>query len=142
LAGERRTHPHRLEVGVGDRVQLLGLDGGAGPQLLAVGGLDEAAAVLDVVGQDTAEDAGPKVADLLAALVDHPDRDAAVGATVLFQDDHLLGDVDETTGQVAGVRGAESRVGQTLSGAVRGDEVLDRKSTRLNSSHVKISYAV
>src|SRR5690606_40314401 len=77
------------------------------------------------VVQDTAKDAGPKVADLLAALVVHPDRDAAVGATVLFQDDHLLGDVDETTGQVAGVRGAESRVGQTLSGAVRGDEVLE-----------------
>src|SRR5690606_39310338 len=30
----------------------------------------------------------------------------------------------------------------TLSGSARTDEVEDRKSTRLNSSHVKISYAV
>src|SRR5690606_41787715 len=83
--------------------------------------------------------------------------------------------------KVAGIGGLERRIGQTLAGAVGGDEVLqhvqafaeagenrvlddfvsgdlllglgheaahagklldlDRKSTRLNSSHVKISYA-
>ena len=46
---------------------------------------------------------------------------------VLLQRNHVLGDVNETTGQVAGVRGAERRVGQTLAGAVRRDEVLQHE---------------
>src|SRR5690625_6098288 len=42
---------------------------------------------------------------------------------------------------VAGTRGTQ--VGQQLLGqAQRGQHVADRKSTRLNSSHVAISYAV
>src|SRR5690606_41545169 len=42
---------------------------------------------------------------------------------------------------VVAVEEVEHRVGQAL-GRVEPAPVLDRKSTRLNSSHVKISYAV
>ena len=40
-------------------------------------------------------------------------------------DDHVLGDVDQATGQVTGVGGAQRRVGEALSGAVGRDEVLE-----------------
>src|SRR5690349_23688155 len=46
------------------------------------------------------------------------------GAAVILGHDHVLRHVDQTARQVA-------RIGR-----------LDRKSTRLNSSHVEISYAV
>ena len=39
-------------------------------------------------------------------------------------DDDVLRDVDETAREVAGVRRLERRVGETLTGAVRRDEVL------------------
>src|SRR5690606_40296618 len=40
------------------------------------------------------------------------------------------------------VRGVRNRMGFNNEGAAAAAERLDRKSTRLNSSHVKISYAV
>ena len=48
-----------------------------------------------------------------------------VGAAVGLADDDVLGDVDETAGQVAGVGRTQRGVGETLAGAVRGDEVLE-----------------
>ena len=50
-----------------------------------------------------------------------------VDLAVLLADDELLRDVDETTGQVAGVGGAERGVGETLAGTVRRDEVLEHR---------------
>ena len=40
-------------------------------------------------------------------------------------DDDVLGHVDQTAREVAGVGGLERGVGQTLAGAVRRDEVLE-----------------
>src|SRR5690606_42064942 len=37
---------------------------------------------------------------------------------------------------------ADAPIGLTLQGVVGSESCIDRKSTRLNSSHVKISYAV
>src|SRR5699024_2607732 len=42
-------------------------------------------------------------------------------------DDDVLGDVHETTGEVAGVRGPQRRVGQALPRTVGGDEVLEHR---------------
>ena len=50
--------------------------------------------------------------------------EAAVGAAVLLADDDVLRDVHQTTGQVTRVGGTQGGVGQTLTGTVRGDEVL------------------
>ena len=57
------------------------------------------------------------------------DPDAERRAAVLLTDDQLLGDVDETTGQVAGVRSPQRRVDEALAGAGRGDEVLEGLET-------------
>ena len=49
------------------------------------------------------------------------------GAAVDLADDDVLGHVHQAAGQVARVGGAQRRVGQTLAGAVRGDEVLQHR---------------
>src|SRR3954467_9439999 len=51
--------------------------------------------------------------------------DVLVGAAVLDPDDHVLRDVDQAPGEVAGVGGAQGGVGQALAGAVRRGEVLE-----------------
>ena len=61
----------------------------------------------------------------LRVAVDVLDPDAAACSAVVLADDELLRDVDETTGQVAGVGGAQGGVGETLAGTVGGDEVLE-----------------
>ncbi len=49
------------------------------------------------------------------------------GAAVGLANDHVLGDVDQTPRQVARVGGAQGGVCQSLSRAVRGDEVLEHR---------------
>src|SRR5690606_10106774 len=53
-----------------------------------------------------------------------PDLEALRRVAVELADDDILRDVDETTSQVPGVRGAKRRVRKTLARTVRGDEVL------------------
>ena len=53
--------------------------------------------------------------------------DVLLRLAVLLADDHVLRDVDETPREVARVGGAESRVGETLAGAVGRDEVLEHR---------------
>ena len=62
--------------------------------------------------------------DHLAVLADLGDLDAVGHMAVLLPDDDILGDVHHAAGQVTGVRGTQSRVGQALPGASGGDEVL------------------
>ena len=50
---------------------------------------------------------------------------AVIGAAIEFGDDRVLGDVDQTTGQVARVRRLQRRVRETLAGAVGRVEVLE-----------------
>src|SRR3546814_795269 len=45
-------------------------------------------------------------------------------AAVVAGDHHVLGDVDQATGQVTGVRGLQRGIREALSGAVGRDEVL------------------
>ena len=51
--------------------------------------------------------------------------DALLGAAVGLADDDVLRHVDQTAGQVPRVGRTQRGVGQTLAGAVRGDEVLE-----------------
>ncbi|CVM13872.1 Uncharacterised protein [Streptococcus pneumoniae] len=83
----------------------------------------------DVLGQRAGEG---RVLDLLvghqlAVGVRGGDRDgqAALGAAVVLADDDVLGHIDETTGQVARVRGLQRGVREALAGAVGGGEVLE-----------------
>ena len=48
-----------------------------------------------------------------------------VGAAIHLGDHQILGHVNQTTGQVTGVGGLQCGIGQTLTGTVGGDEVLE-----------------
>src|SRR6185437_6433135 len=90
---------------------------------------DLAFEVLELLERDAADDAVAQRLDGLACLDDRGDVDAFDGAAVVLGDDHVLGDVDESPGEVAGISGLERRVSQTLAGAVGRDEVLEHGET-------------
>src|SRR3712207_8875749 len=86
-------------------------------------------------------------------MIRRPPRSTLFPYTTLFRsglERHSTEDPDERRSEVIGARGlllpAGIRLGEALG--VKGDLVLralvdgDRKSTRLNSSHANISYAV
>ena len=119
FAGEDGANLDALDAG--------GLDGGGqvfGDFLVDV---DDHAAfvVLDLLEGDAADDAVAERLDDLAGFNDGRDVDAFDGFAVAFADDDVLGHVDETTGEVAGVSGFEGGIGEALARAVRGDEVLE-----------------
>ena len=62
--------------------------------------------------------------DDLLAILDRALVDAVDGAAVHLVHHHVLGDVDQPPGQVAGVGGLQRGVRQPLAGAVGGDEEL------------------
>src|SRR5688572_31649201 len=85
-------------------------------------------------------------------MISHPHRSTLFPYTTLFRSHHLL----PTDGRVNGFR-SNYPFGQvnnaqlvnqsgitnpTLNGSKLGNNLKDRKSTRLNSSHSQISYAV
>ena len=83
----------------------------------------------DIGDVETAVDAGlgVLVRNQVALVIAFGDRqgDALVRLGLCRTDDDILRDVDETTGQVTGVSGTQSGIGQTLTSTVRSDEVLE-----------------
>ena len=87
-----------------------------------------AVVVEDVLGGESArqtvfqrlDDVARRVGDRL----DEGGTGLSARAAVLFADDDVLRDVDETAGQIARVCRLERGIGKALSAAVRGDEVL------------------
>src|SRR5690606_6695195 len=71
------------------------------------------------------EDALPDRGHHLAGVDDRLHGEAGIGAAVQFGDDRVLGDVHQTTGEIAGVRGLQRRVREALTGTVGGVEVLE-----------------
>ena len=65
--------------------------------------------------------------DDLARLDDRTDVDAFHRAAVVLGHDHVLRNVDQAAGQVAGVGRLERRIGQALARAVRRDEVFEHR---------------
>src|SRR5713226_6646354 len=88
---------------------------------------DRTLKVLDFVERDAAHDAVAERLDFDASFDDGLDIDAVARAAVALVDDHVLRDVDEAAGEVSGIGGFESRVGQPLARAVRRDEVLQHR---------------
>ena len=120
LAAEHRADL-QLEAGVGRGIER--------EQLLKHALVEQLVALVDdlpglrvghVDGQHPAEQ---QLVEALVLAQRH--LDGLVGAAVELADDHFLGHVDQTAGQVARVGGTQSGVGQTLAGAVGGDEVLE-----------------
>ena len=85
--------------------------------------------VLDFLAGHAAVDAAGERGGLLVTIHDGGNVDAVGGAAVLTGDDHVLGHVHEFAGHVAGVRSLERGVGETLAGAVGGDEVFQHRKT-------------
>ncbi|MPM12273.1 hypothetical protein SDC9_58625 [bioreactor metagenome] len=66
-----------------------------------------------------------RIGDEHTVLLDRdPLGQTGLGAAVLLADDHVLGDVDQTTGEVARVGRPQGGVGLALPATVGGDEVL------------------
>ncbi|MPM88032.1 hypothetical protein SDC9_135133 [bioreactor metagenome] len=79
--------------------------------------------VVDVAHQEAAPQTVGEFLDDLSVLADLGYPDAVGGAAVLFADDDILRDVHHTAGQVTGVGGTQSGIGQTLSGTSGGNEI-------------------
>src|ERR1051325_8673739 len=80
--------------------------------------------VLDFLQRHPADNTIAQRLDNFSRLDDRPDIDSIHGAAIALADDHILGHVNESPGQIARVGCFESRVRQSLSSTVRRDEVL------------------
>src|SRR6478736_8772630 len=118
--GERREHLDALDAGVVDALgeflgdEFAGLDDGLG----------RGERIVHVVGRETAHDAFRERDQHGLTFEDRLLPDAIAGAAILFGDDRVQGHVAKLAGHVTGVGRLEGGVGNTLAGAVRGDEVL------------------
>src|SRR3989440_12394325 len=73
---------------------------------------------------NAAHDAVAERLDFDAGFDDGFDEDAVAGAAIALVDDHVLRDVDEAAGEVAGIGGLQCRIRQALACAARRDGVL------------------
>src|SRR5579885_2126365 len=80
--------------------------------------------VLDLVERHAANNAVAERLDFDAGFDDRLDVDAVRGAAIALIDDDVLGHVNETASQVAGVGGLERGIRQAFARAVRRDEVV------------------
>ncbi len=125
LALEHRANRHgdrrALLVLLGERLDDVGELGAS--DLGALLGEHASALGLDIERGDAPDETVVAV----AAVLEHGHLDVILGAAVGLADDHVLRDVDQTPRQVARVGGAQRGVGESLSRAVRGDEVLEHR---------------
>ncbi len=126
LAGEHRTNLDTLYGRL-----LNDLCDGLGN--LLTGSHDELTSIRmnDIVNADTTEDALVERRDGLVAILQGGADQATQRATVFLVDDDVVRDVNETTRQVTGVGRLHGGVGQTLTGTVGRDEVLQHRHTLL-----------
>src|SRR5699024_9828824 len=152
FTGEHRTDPDGLHTGLEELVDqhiadfiaglgqhvARGVCGGFGEDARVGGGLHHLVQLGLGVGVDVVADVAPAGLDqhsvgaqviVMGVVLRLRDRyhQAAVGAAVLVTDDDVLGDVDQTTGQVAGVGRLQRSVGQTLASTVGSDEVFQNR---------------
>ena len=79
----------------------------------------------NLLGRASSNDAVDERFDDLLTDPNVADHDAVARAAILFTNDHVLSDVDQTPREVARVGRAQRRVGETFARAVRRDEVLE-----------------
>ena len=80
--------------------------------------------MIDVVDRGATEDALAEALDDILALLEGGGGQAAEGAAVFLVDNHVVGHVDETTGEVTSVSSFKSGIGKTFTSTVGRDEVL------------------
>ena len=126
LTGEHRTDLHALDLCLLD-----GLSQGLGDLLT---GRNDDLAVLrihHIVNRHTTEDTLGEAGNNLIAVLQGGADQSAQGTTVLLVDDHIVRDVHESTCQVSSVGRLHGGVGQTFTGTVGRDEVLQHRHTLL-----------
>ena len=92
-----------------------------------IAGLDDQLArqrINDILSRGAAQNSCAERSDDFARIHDGTRGDEGIRAAIGFRDDGVLRHVDETAGEVARVCRLERGVGQTLTGAVGGVEVL------------------
>ncbi len=122
-AAFRFAGQHRADLDALDTGSLNG--GGQVFGDLLIHGHDHVAfVVLLIFERHAAHDAVAQRLDDFAGFDDGLHINALGGAAIGFGDDHVLRDVHQAAGQVAGIGRLQSRIGQSFTRAVRGDEVL------------------
>src|ERR1700675_1638353 len=121
LAGEHRANLYSLDTGSLNRTRQIFGD------LVVHIDYDLAFVVFDLLERHAAHDAVAQRLDNFAGLDDTGDENSVHGAAVVFADDHVLRDVNQTARQVTRVGRLQSRIGQTLAGAVRRNEVFEHR---------------
>ena len=82
-----------------------------------------------IAHSEAADQALAEALDLLLALVDLRHPQAVGGAAVDLAHDDILRDIDHAAGQVTGVSGTQSGIGQTLTGATGRNEIFQNIQT-------------
>ncbi len=126
LASEHRTYLDTLDGRVFDGL-------GHGLCDFLTGGNEQFAChrMDDIVYGNTAENTLIQRRDDLFTVLQGGADQTAQRAAILLGDNHVVGYVDKTTGQVSGVGSLHGGVGKTLTGTVRCDEVLQHRHTFL-----------
>ena len=78
----------------------------------------------NVVNRDTTQDTLVEGSDHLLVVLQLRTYQTTQRTAILLVDDHVVRNVDKTTGQISRVGSLQRRIGQTLTGTVRRDEVL------------------
>ena len=123
FAGQHRADLDALDTGgLNRRRQIFGD--------LLIDADDQVAFVIELVFErHAADDAVAQRLDDFARFDDRLDVDSVAGAAIGLGDDHVLRHVAQAARQVAGIGRLQRGIGQTLAGAVRGDEVLQHVET-------------
>src|SRR5690606_4171260 len=124
FAGDRRTHDHFVDAVELDELDPLLVNQGAGRNDDLLGTRLE-----HVLGDDTAQYALTQRLDHVAAFDVRSHDQALFGAAVDLGHHQVLSHVNQTTGQITGVRGLQCGIRQTFTSTVGGDEVLQNRQT-------------
>src|SRR4029078_12167197 len=113
FAGQGRTDLHFLDAGLLDGVDMRLFHQRSALYHDLVG-----RGIAQVLARGTAEDTRRQRGDNRSGVDDGAHLDAELGAAIVLRDDEVLRHVDQTAGQVTGVRGLQRGVRETLAGAV------------------------
>ena len=124
FAGQNRTDLNLFDAGFFNHVNIV-----FGNQLTLLNQHFTGFRMNDIFLNGTAENTLADGNDDIAAVNDRTNDNAAFGTAILFGNNHILSNVYQTTGQITGVCGLQSGIGQTFTGTVGGVEVLKHRQT-------------
>ena len=120
LASQNRTDKHRVDTRLIDLIDL-----GLVDKLARLDQLVTGLGVENIGRCGTSQNTFRQGIDKLTALDDGPHRKAILGTAIHFDDDAILRHIDETTCQIARIRGLQSRIRQALTRAMRRVEIFE-----------------